>query len=164
MSLKRKQSAKVKTKGCAKGHHRQKFNHKMESRSHIVTSRLHISSYVTNILDYNYKLSVIGREDDFTANKWKRFDTQVSDTFLWSWMISESLGVYTNMERISGHILDNIYALAVPMNEIIGSITSYFYTSMVIHPGSSAHQARQLHWYRAKALTSEYSLIMHINS
>ena len=70
MFLKRKQSAKVKAKGCAEGHYCQKINYELKSSSHIVTSCLHIGSYLTNTLDYNYKLrNVIGREDDFTTNK-----------------------------------------------------------------------------------------------
>ena len=72
MFLKRKRSAKVKAKGCAEGHYHRKFNHKLESSSHIVTSCFHVGSYVMNAMDYNYKLrSVIGREDDVKANKWK---------------------------------------------------------------------------------------------
>ena len=93
-----------------------------------------------NTLDYNYKLrSVIGQVDDFAANKWNRFDTQVCDIFLWSWMISRVLVDYTGMERIIGHIIDNVYTLSVSTKESIGSITSYFRTSMVVHPGPNDH-------------------------
>ena len=89
-----------------------------------------------NALDYNHKLrSVIGREDDFTANKWKWFDTQVRNTFLWSWMISRALVDYTDMGRIIGCILDDLHAPYVSMNGSIGSITPYFHTSMVVHQG-----------------------------
>ena len=140
MILKRKQSRKVKAKGCVEGNCHRKFNHELESRSHIVTSCLHIDFYVMNTFDYNYKLrSIIGREDDFITNKWKWFDTQVRDTSLWSWMISQSLVDYTNMERTIGHLLDELYAASVSMKDSIGSITSYFYTSMVIHPSSNDH-------------------------
>ena len=38
MFLKRKQSAKVKAKRCTEGRYHQKFNHKVESSSHIITS------------------------------------------------------------------------------------------------------------------------------
>jgi len=128
--------AKVKAKGCA--HYDRKFNHEFESSSHIVTLCFHVGSYVMNALDYKYKLrSVIGREDDFTANKWKWFDTQVRDTFLWSWMISWALVDYTDMGSIIGRVLDNVYALSVSMKDSIGSITYYFHTSMVVHPGSN---------------------------
>ena len=93
-----------------------------------------------NVLDYNYKLrSVIGREDDFTANKWKWFDTQVCDTFLWSWMIARSLVDYTDMGRIIGCILDNVYGPSVSMKDSIGSTTSLPHTSMVLHSGSDGH-------------------------
>ena len=89
MFLKRKQSTKIKAKGCAEGNYHQKFNHEVESGSHLVTSCFYAGSYVINVLNQNYKIrSVIGREDDFTANKWKWFNTQVHDTFLWSWIIS----------------------------------------------------------------------------
>ena len=85
-----------------------------------------------NAMNYNYKLrSVIGQEYNFTVNKWMWFDTQVRDIFLWSWMISRALVDYINMGRIIGCILDNIYARSVSMKDSIGSITSYFHTSMV---------------------------------
>ena len=138
MLLKKKQSAKAKTKACTESHHHRKFNHELESRSHIITACLHIGLYVINTLDYNYKLrNVIGREDDFTANKWKWFDSQVCDTFLWSWMISWSLVDCTDMGRIIGCILDNVYTPFVSIKDSIGSITSYFHTSMIIHPESN---------------------------
>ena len=72
MLLKRKYSAKVKAKRYAEGYHHQKFNHELESRSHIVTSCLHVGSYVMNTVDYNYKLrSVIGQEDYFFSQQVK---------------------------------------------------------------------------------------------
>ena len=52
--------------------------------------------------------AVIGQGDDVTANKWKWFDTQLRDTFLWSWMISQALVDYTNMGRIIDRILGDI--------------------------------------------------------
>ena len=85
---------------------------------------------------------MIGRENDVIANKWTWFDTQVCATFLWSWMIRLILMVlvdYIDMLRIIGRILDNLYALSVSMNDSIGTITSYFHTSMVVHPGSNNH-------------------------
>ena len=61
---------KNKAKGCTEDHYHQKFNHKLESSTHIVTSCVHVSSYVMNTLDHNYKLgSIFGQEDDFTTNK-----------------------------------------------------------------------------------------------
>ena len=140
MLLKRKQSAKVKAKGCAEGHYHQKFNHKLELSTHIVISCLHVCLYMTNTLNNNYKLrSVFGQKDDFTTNTWKWFDTQVRDIFLWSWMISRSLVDYTDIGRIFGCILDNVYAPSVSMKDSIRSITSYFHTSIVIHLGSNDH-------------------------
>ena len=60
-------------------------------------------------------------------------------------MISQSLVDYTDIERIIECILYNIYALSVSMKDSIGSITSHFLTSMVIHPGSNDHlQMRNL--------------------
>ena len=52
-------------------------------------------------------------------------------------MISWSLVDYINMGRIIGHILDNVYTQSVSMKDNIGSITSYFHTSMVVHLGSN---------------------------
>ena len=71
MFLKRKERAKIKAKGCTEGHYNQKFKHKLEPRSHIKASCVHVSSYMTNAMDSNYKLrSVIGQGNKFTANKW----------------------------------------------------------------------------------------------
>ena len=97
-------------------------------------------SYVTNALDYNYRLrSVIGQEDNFTVNKWKCFDTQVRDTYLWSWMIPQSLVDYTDMGRIICCILDNVYVPSMSMKYSIGSLTTYFHTSMVVHSWTNNH-------------------------
>ena len=54
-------------------------------------------------------------------------------------MISWLLVDYTDMGRIISCILDNVYVPCVSMNNSIGSITSHFYTSTVIHPGSNDH-------------------------
>ena len=54
-------------------------------------------------------------------------------------MISPSLVDYTNLGRIIVCILDNVYAPSMSMKDSIGSITSYFHTSMVVHPGSNDH-------------------------
>ena len=95
-------------------------------------------SCVTNVMDSNYNLrSVIGQEDDYTDNKRTWFDTQVYATFLWTWMISQALVDYTNMGRIIGHILDDLQAPQVSMNNSIGTITLYFHTSMVVHSESN---------------------------
>ena len=101
MFLKRKQSVKVKAKECAKGRYCREYNHKMESSSHLVPSCTHVVSCVMNAMNYNYKLrSVIGREDNYTINKWTWFDTQVCTTFWWSWMIARALVDYNNMGKL----------------------------------------------------------------
>ena len=73
MFLNKKRSGKMKAKGCTKGCHHRECNHKVESSSLMVPSYALLGSCLTNTMDYNfnYKLwSVIGRADDFTANKW----------------------------------------------------------------------------------------------
>ena len=54
-------------------------------------------------------------------------------------MISRALVDYTEMERAISHILDEIYAPFVLMRNHIGVLTSFFHTSMVLHPGSDDH-------------------------
>ena len=54
-------------------------------------------------------------------------------------MIPRVLVDYTDMGRIIGHILDDVQAPCVSATNNIGSITSYFYTSMVVHPRSDDH-------------------------
>ena len=54
-------------------------------------------------------------------------------------MISQALVDYTNMERATGRILDKVYAPSMSMRDSIGSTTSFFHTSMVLHPGSDDH-------------------------
>ena len=93
-----------------------------------------------NATDYNYKLrSVIGQEDDSKVMKWTWFNKQVRDTFLCSWMISRALVDFTNIGRAIGRIRDMVYAPSVSMRDSIGSTTSFFNTSMVVHPGSDDH-------------------------
>ena len=76
--------SKLKTKGCAEGRDHRKFNHKIESSSHLAQSCAHKGYCMMNTMNYNYKLrSVIGGKDDSTANMWTRFDKQVRVTFLW---------------------------------------------------------------------------------
>ena len=93
-----------------------------------------------NTTDYNYKLrSVIGREDDSKVTKWTWFNKQVRDTCLCSWMISRKLVDHTNIGRAIGRILDMVYVPSVSMRDSIGSTTSFFHTSMVVHPVSDDH-------------------------
>ena len=99
-----------------------------------------MGSYVMNVMDYKYKLrSVIGREDNFTLNKWSWFDTQVGDTFLWSQRISQALVDYTGIREIIGCIHDNVYKPSLPIKDSIGPITLYFHISMIVYSGSNNH-------------------------
>ena len=54
-------------------------------------------------------------------------------------MISRSLVDYSNTERAIGRILDSVYAPSVSTMDSVGSKTSFFHTSMVLHPGSDNH-------------------------
>ena len=54
-------------------------------------------------------------------------------------MISRKLVDHTNIGRAIGRILDMVYAPSVSMKDSIGSTTSFFHTSMVVHPGSDDH-------------------------
>ena len=78
-----------------------------------------------------------GRKDNLTVNKWTRFDKHVCTIFFWSWMISRVLVDYTDIEKFIGHILDDVQAPHVSMNNNIRSITSYLHTSIVVHSGSN---------------------------
>ena len=105
-----------------------------------------MGSCMRDTLDYKYKLrNVIGQEDNFTTNQWTWFDKQICSTFLWSRIISLALVDYTNMGRIIGCILDNVYTPCLSMNNSIGTIPLYFHILMVVHPGSNDHlQIRNL--------------------
>ena len=54
-------------------------------------------------------------------------------------MISRKLVDYTDMGRAIGCILDKVYAPSMSIRDSIGSATSFFHTSMVLHPGSDDH-------------------------
>ena len=54
-------------------------------------------------------------------------------------MISLALVDYTDMREIIGRILDDVLAQHVLMKDSIGSMTSYFHVSMVVHSGSNDH-------------------------
>ena len=140
MFLKRKQRPKLKAKGCTEGSYHRIYNHKIKSSSDLVQSNTHKGCSMLNRTDYNYKLkSVVEREDDSTTNKWIWFNKQIRDSFLCSWMISRALVDYTDMGSAIGHILDEVYAPSVSMRDSIGSTTWFFYTSIVLHPGSDDH-------------------------
>ena len=59
--------------------------------------------------------------------------------FLYSWMISRKLVDHTNIVSAISRLLDMVYALSALMRDSIGTITSFFHTSMVVYPGSDDH-------------------------
>ena len=54
-------------------------------------------------------------------------------------MISRALVDYIDIGRAIDCILDKVYAPSITMRDSIGSTTSFFHTSMVLHPGSNDH-------------------------
>ena len=137
MSLKRKRRTKLKTKGCVENCYHRIFNHILESSSNLVQSNTHKGCCVLDATNYNYKLrSVLGGEDYSKAIKWTWFNKQVCDTFLCSWIIPQVLVDYTSMRRAIGRKLDKVCTPSISMIDSIKSTTSFFHTSMVLHPGS----------------------------
>ena len=130
----------LKKNECREGRYHHIFNNVLESSSELLQSNTHKGCCVLNTTDYNYKLrSVIGQEDDSKVTKWTWFNKQVCDIFLCSWMISRKLVDHTNIGRAIGRILDMVYVPSVSMRDSIGSTTSLFHTSIVLHPGSDGH-------------------------
>ena len=77
-----KMKSKVEGKRICRGRYYQRFNHKMETSLNLVQSNTHKGCSMLYTTDYNYKLrSVLGQEDDSTANKWTWFNKQEYDTF-----------------------------------------------------------------------------------
>ena len=70
-------------------------------------------------------------------------------------MISRKLVDNTNIGRAIGCILDMVYAPSMSMRDSIGSTTSFFYISMVVHPGSDDHL--RIHKFIHKGLLSSLS-------
>ena len=54
-------------------------------------------------------------------------------------MISRKLVDHTNIGRTISCLLDKVYAPSASMRDSIGSTTSFFHTSMVVHPGLDDH-------------------------
>ena len=54
-------------------------------------------------------------------------------------MISRKLVDHTNIGRAIGRLLDLVYALLGGMRNSVGSTTSFFHISMVVHPGLDDH-------------------------
>ena len=116
------------------------FNNVLPSDSDRLCTNTHKGCCLLNANEYNYKLrSVIGGEDKFKVTKWTWFNKQVRDTLLCSWMISRKLVNQTNIGRAIGHLLDLVYAPSTGIRDSIGSTTSFFHTSMVVHPGLDDH-------------------------
>ena len=59
--------------------------------------------------------------------------------FLCPLMISRKLVDHTNIGRAIGNILNMVYSPSISMRDSVGSATSFFHTSMVVHPGSDDH-------------------------
>ena len=109
-------------------------------RSDLLQSNTHKGCCILNANEYKYKLrSVIGREDESKVTKLTWFNKQVRDTLLCSWTISQKLVNHINIGRAIEHLLDLVYAQSVGMRDSIGSTTSLFHTSMVVHPGLNDH-------------------------
>ena len=93
-----------------------------------------------NTTDYNYKLrSVVRQEGESKVTKLTWFNKTVYDIFLCSWMISRKLVDHTNIGRTIGRLLNLVYAPSAGMRNSVGSTTSFFHTSMVVHPGLDNH-------------------------
>ena len=116
------------------------FNKVLPSDSDFLCTNTHNGYCLLSANEYNYKLrSVIGREDVSKVTKWTWFNKQVRDTLLCSWMISRKLVDGTNIGRAIGRLLDLVYVLSAGMRNSVGSTTSFFHTSMVVHPGLNDH-------------------------
>ena len=138
--LKRKQRIKLKMKECTKGCYHRLFNHVLDSSSDFVQSNTHKGYCVLDTTNHNYKLrSVIGRKEDSKATKCGWFNKQLRNTCLCSWMIPRVLVDYTVIERVIGCILNKVYVPFISMRDNIGSITSIFNISMVLHLESEDH-------------------------
>ena len=70
-------------------------------------------------------------------------------------MISRKLVDHTNIGRAIGLLLDLVYVPSVGMKDSVGSTTSFFHTSMVVHPGSNDHL--RIHKLIHKGLLSSLS-------
>ena len=156
VSLKRKQRTKLKTKSCEGDKQHLIFNNVLTSDSDLLQYNTHKGYCVLNTKDYNYKLrNVIGQQDEFKVTKLTWFNKIAYDIFLCSWMISRKLVNYTNIGRAIGCLLVVVYVPFVSMCDSIGSIISFFHTSMVVHPGLDDHLL--IHKFIHKCLLSSLS-------
>ena len=140
MSLKRKWRMKLKANNHEKNKYQLVFNKVLPSDSDHPQSNTHKGCCVLNANKYNYKLrSVIWQEDESKVTKWTWFNKPVCATLLCLWMISQKLVDHSNIGRAIGRLLNLVYTLSTSMKDSIGSTTSFFHTSMVIHPGLNDH-------------------------
>ena len=156
MALRKKRGAKLKAKGCAVGRYHCMFNNMLESSSDLLQTNTHKGCSVLKATSYNYKLrTVIGREDNSSVTKLTLFNKQVCDTFLCSWMITRSLVDFSNIGRAIGELLNVVYEPSATIRESIGSTTSFFHRSIVVHPGSDNHLC--IHQFIYEGLLSSLS-------
>ena len=67
-------------------------------------------------------------------------------------MISQKLVDHTNIGKAIGCLLDLVYTPSISMRDSIGSTTSFFHTSMVVHPVLDDHL--RIHKFIHKGLLS----------
>ena len=140
MSMKRKRRSNLKARNPKQDKYHLMFNNVLPSDSDLLCTNTHKGCCLLNINEYNCKLrSVIGLEDESKVTKWTWYNKQVRDTLLCSWMVSRKLVDGTNIGRSIGRLLDLVYAPSSGMRNSVGSTTSFFHTSMVVHPGSNDH-------------------------
>ena len=156
MSLKKKRRMEVKTNSHEENKYHLMFNNVLTSASHLLQSNTHKGCCVLNATEYNYKLrSVIGWGDESKVTKWTWFNKQVRGTFLYSWMISRKLVDHTNIGRAIGRLLNLVYVPSTSMRDSLGSTTSFFHTSMMVHPGLDDHL--RIHKFIHESLLSSLS-------
>ena len=138
--MKRKRRMKLKTYSPEESKYHLMFNNVLTSDFDLLQTKTHKGYCMMNFIEYNYKLrSMIGQKDESKRTKWTWFNKQVGDTLLCSWMISWKLVDHTNIERAIERLLDLIYTRLAGMRDSVGSTTSFFYTLLVVHPGSDNH-------------------------
>ena len=116
------------------------FNNVVPIDSDLLHTNTHKGYCMLNTNEHNCKLrSVIGQEDESKVTKWTWFNKQVSYTLLCSWMISLKLVDHTNIGRAIGYLLLLVDTPSASIKDSIGSTTSFFHTSMVVHPGLDDH-------------------------
>ena len=140
MSMKRKIKIKIKVCSPEEDTYHLRFNNVLPCDSDRLRTNTHKGCCMLNANEYNYKLrSIIGQEDESKVTNWTWSNKQVRNTLLCLWMISRKLVDHTNIGRAIGRLLDLVYASSAGMRDSVGSTTSFFHTSMVVHPESDDH-------------------------